>query len=367
MAVAGPSGGPRLVPTRRTWLGWLVAAGLGGLSGSAATWALGPHLRAPALGSLPPAVRVYEAVSPSVVLVTAQAVRPTPFGPEAVTGFGSGVVVDPRGYVVTNEHVLAGASRVVVTLPDGRSYAAEVVGADPSTDLAVLRVRAGGRLPVARFAHGPVRPGETAIAIGNPLGRELAQSVTVGVVSAIRPMLYGLGGAAPRVTRMIQTDVAINPGNSGGPLLNAQGEVIGITTIKVPLVGPGVAAAGLGFAIPADTVERVVGDILRYGYVRRAWLGVRLQLQPPEALPAEPQRVAVAAVVPDSPAARAGLAPGDEILAWDGHAIRNAYDLVVRIDRARPGARIALAVRRGQRVVTLWPVLGLAPGHGAGA
>jgi S1-C subfamily serine protease len=307
------------------------------------------------------AVAVYQRVAPSVVLVTSRGVRPTPLGPQPATDFGTGVIFDPRGFIVTNEHVVAGGQRLEVTLDDGRSFTASLVGADPSTDLAVLRIDAGRPLPAAVFADGPVRPGELAIAIGNPLGPRLHQSVTVGVVSAVRPMLYGLLRSDPRVTRMIQTDVAINPGNSGGPLLNAAGEVIGITTVKLPLVEPGIAAAGLGFAIPAGTVRRVVSDLVRYGYVRRAWLGLRLAASPAEALPGERQRLAVAGVVAGSPAARAGLRPGDDIVAWDGVPVRNDVELVAAIDAARPGKPVRLTVRRGSALATLVVVPGVTP------
>ena len=310
--------------------------------------------------AVPAAVGVYDRVAPSVVLVANQSVRATPLGRQTGIGFGTGLIFDARGYVVTNEHVIAGASKLSVTLADGATYPARFVGDDPSTDLAVLHI-AAGRLPAAVFATGPVRPGETAIAIGNPLGPQLTQSITVGVVSAVRPMLYGLVSADPRVTSMIQTDVAINPGNSGGPLLNAAGQVIGITTIKVPMAQPGIAASGLGFAIPASTVRRVVEDLVRYGYVKRAWLGVRLTASPPETTPERPQTIRIADVTPGSPAALAGLRPGDTVRAWNGRPIANYYGLILAIDAASPGQAVDLTVRRDGRDLTRRVVLGVVP------
>ncbi len=361
-------------PRRHRWPVWAVALAAGASGGLLAASLLlaahpwqgaspsGPRALPQPGAAVSPAVAVYERVAPSVVLVASRGTRPTLLGPVPATDFGTGVIFDPRGYIVTNEHVVAGGQRLEVTLDDGRSFAAQLVGADPSTDLAVLRVAAGRPLPAAVFAQGPVRPGEVAIAIGNPLGPRLHQSVTVGVVSAVRPMLYGLLRADPRVTRMIQTDVAINPGNSGGPLLNAAGQVIGITTVKLPTVEPGVAAAGLGFAIPAATVQRVVADLVRYGYVKRAWLGVRLLAAPPDALPGQPQRLLIAAVVPGSPAARAGLRPGDQVLEWDGRSVRNDLDLIEAIDAAVPGRAVRLTVRRAAGVVTLSLVPVATPG-----
>lgn len=336
----------------RRWLLWLGVAAVGGLVGGLLTWAaaLGPALRQDRLAAAnaaSPAVAVFRRVSPAVVLVASLGSVATPLGPRPQVGWGSGVIFDPRGYIVTNDHVVAGATRLRVTLANGRTLPAVLVGGDPATDLAVVRVEAGAPLPVAHFAPAAsVFPGETAVAIGNPLGPAFAQSVTQGVVSAVRPMLYGLDARDRRVTEMIQTDAAINPGNSGGPLCDAAGLVIGINTIQVPQAGPGIAASGLGFAIPAETVRRVAEDLVRYGHVRRAWLGVDLAVSPADALPGEAQTVTITGVVPGSPAQRAGLQVGDRILAWDGRALHGYYELVLRINAATPGERVSLTIAR---------------------
>ncbi len=345
-----------------------LALGLGGGVAGGLAVALGLHaavLRGPAqvrVAPQPPAAlallvspaaEVYRRVGPSVVLVGNAAAGDAAGGGPARQGWGSGVIFDPRGYIVTNAHVVDGAQRIEVTLADGTVLPARLVGSDPSTDLAVVQVDAGRPLPAAVFGDSrTVRAGEFAVAIGNPLGPRFAQSVTQGIVSAVRPMLYGLTAGSQRVTEMIQTDAAINPGSSGGPLLNAAGEVIGITSVKIAQAQPGLAASGLGFAIPSDVVRRVVDDLVRYGHVRRAWLGVQLEVAPPVALPGEAQSIRIASVAVGSPAAAAGLRAGDRIVAWDGRAIANYYDLVLRINAAEPGATVRLTVEQaGERRV----------------
>lgn len=344
--------------------GALAVATAGGVIGGALTLTLGPlaappRLEARLLAAASPASEIYRRVAASVVLVGSEAPALTPLGPQLRTGWGSGLIFDPRGYIVTNDHVVAGAAHVTVTLADGTRLPARVVGGDPSTDLAVLHVDTGRPLPAATFAQlDTVEPGAVAVAVGNPLGPQFAQSVTQGVVSAVRPMLYGLTPSAQRVTAMIQTDAAINPGNSGGPLLNAAGEVIGITSVKVPEAQPGVAASGLGFAIPSDDVRRVIADLVRYGHVRRAWLGAWLTTEPRDVVPGEAQTVTVQSVPHGSPGAVAGLQPGDQVIAWDGQRIAGYYDLVLRINAAAPGQRIRLGVQRDGRSLALDITLG---------
>jgi S1-C subfamily serine protease len=362
----------RRLPILALLLAGGIAAGAGAVAGLRTGAPGAPALRLLAQpartlgGTVSPAAAVYRRVAPSVVLVGTQSAVLTPAGLAPRVGWGTGVIFDPRGYIVTNDHVVAGVQSLVVTLADGTRLEGQVVGGDAATDLAVVRVRAPRPLPAAVFGDSrDVQPGELAIAIGNPLGPRLAQSVTQGIVSAVRPMLYGLTPDAQRVTEMIQTDTAINPGSSGGPLLNAAGEVIGITSVKVAQAEPGLAASGLGFAIPSDTVRRVALDLVRYGRVRRAWLGVRLEVAPADALPAEPQTVTVASVVPGGPAAAAGVRAGDRLVRWNGAAVANYYALVLRINAAEPGEQVRLVVGRDGRDVPLDVRLGDEPARGA--
>ena len=309
-----------------------------------------------------PAVAVYRALSPSIVLVTNESTVNSFYGTANLKAWGSGVIFNSNGYIVTNDHVVAGATRVTVTLKDGSSFPATVVGGDPSTDIAVIRINAKQALPAATFANSRnVVPGELAIAIGNPLGPQFEQSVTTGVVGAVRPMLYGLNTSTERVTEMIQTDAAINPGNSGGALANAQGEVIGITSMKVAQTGePGVSAIGLGFAIPSNTVKQIVNDIVQYGYVKRAWLGIELPGYNPNAPVTAPQTLTVDQVTAGGPSAGKLLA-GDVITSWNGQKVLNYYDLVADINAAQPGQAVALGILRNGAPMTVHITLGTEP------
>jgi len=308
-----------------------------------------------------PAVAVYKALSPSVVLVQNQSTVNSFYGPQSQTAWGSGVIFSPDGYIVTNDHVVAGEASVTVTLKDGTSFPAKVVGGDPSTDLAVIKINAGHALAAATFADSAdVSPGELAIAIGNPLGPTFAQSVTTGVVGAIRPMLYGLDSASPRVTEMIQTDAPINPGNSGGALANAQGEVIGITSIKVAGTGEqGVAATGLGFAVPSNAVKAVVNDLVQYGYVKRAWLGVEIGGASTNST-TTPATLTISGVTSGGPAA-GRLQPGDVIATWQGQKVVNYYDLVGDINAVQPGQAVTIGVQRGGTIHNVSITLGAEP------
>ena len=314
-----------------------------------------------------PAVGVYQTLSPSVVLVTNQSTVNSFYGPQNQTAWGSGVIFNSNGYIVTNDHVVNGASRVTVTLKNGKSYAAQVVGGDPSTDLAVIRIHVGYALPAATFANSSdVVPGEFVAAIGNPLGPSYAQSVTTGVVGAIRPMLYGFT-QAQRVTQMIQTDAPINPGNSGGALANAQGQVIGITSMKVAQTGEsGVPAMGLGFAIPSNIVQQVVNDIVRYGYVKWPWLGIVIQRSnrssavPTNNAVAVPETLTITAVQSGGPSA-GKLQPGDVIVSWNGQPVVNYYDLVGDLNADKPGQSVTVGVLRGGSVHDITVTLGAEP------
>jgi Do/DeqQ family serine protease len=257
------------------------------------------------------------------------------------TSLGSGVIVAADGTIVTNVHVIERASRIHVTLADQREFDATLVGADADADIAVLRVKAGGSLPMITLgSSSDLMIGETVIAIGNPFG--LSHTVTTGVVSAIGRSLQGEERA---YTDFIQTDASINPGNSGGPLLNIKGELIGINTA---IYG---RAQGIGFAIPVDRVRRVMRDLVSYGEVHHAWIGLRVQDLTPELAQHFGKRrgVIVAEVDAKSPASDAGIARGDAIVRVDGHDVAAREEFEQRIADHGEGERITLTLRRDDR------------------
>ena len=259
---------------------------------------------------------------------------------------GSGFVVAPDGLVVTNSHVIEDASALRVTLPDGRELRGDVVGEDPDTDLAVVRVDGGG-LPWARLADSrAVRAGQIAIAIGNPFGFD--HSVSAGVVSALGRSLRSRSGRL--MDDIIQTDAALNPGNSGGPLITSRGDVIGVNTA---IIAP---AQGICFAIASNVVRIVTSLLIRDGRVRRSHLGIAGQATSLPRRLADRQALAVAAgvlvsaVEPESPAARGGLAPGDIIVSMDDLVVTSPDDLHRALTDARIGVPTTLTVlRRGER------------------
>ena len=261
------------------------------------------------------------------------------------TSLGSGVLVDSGGTILTNAHVILRGSRIQVTLSDGREFEAALVGADADSDLAVLRIEGGGRLPYMEMGTtADLLIGETVIAIGNPFG--LSHTVTTGVVSAVGRSLR----SEERVfSDFIQTDASINPGNSGGPLLNIQGELIGINTA---IYGK---AQGIGFAIPVERARRVMRDLVSFGSVREGWVGVAVQdLTRDLALHfGVGQGVVIVEVEPRSPAARAGVQRGMILTHIDGRPIRTRRDFEQIIDSHGPGDRITFTVQEGERARTL--------------
>jgi len=297
-------------------------------------------------------VRAVERAGPAVVSVGM--VRPAPDalrrrGLPEVRGVGSGVIITPDGYVLTNSHVVRGAERIEVRLQDGRTTSARVVGEDPHTDLAVLQLPESG-LPTAELGDSSkLRVGQLVIAIGNPLG--FAATVTAGVVSALGRTLRAETGRI--IENVIQTDAALNPGNSGGPLVNAQGQVVGINTAVIA------GSQGLCFAIPVNTAKWVAAQLIREGRVRRAYLGIAAQTVPLDRrvvlyhrLPAQ-TAVRVIEVQPGSSAERAGLRPGDLIVELEGRAVRDLDDLQAALGRHPVGVPLRVVILRGAERIAL--------------
>jgi serine protease Do len=304
-----------------------------------------------------PIVAVTERVSPAVVNISAEAiVRDVDpffggfFSPQRrAQSLGSGLIVDASGYVVTNAHVIQGASRIVVTTLDGRELEAEVLGSDRDSDIAVLSVKGAKGLPAVPLGRSSdLLIGETVVAIGNPFG--LTHTVTTGVLSALGRTVPSEQGE-PLFTDFLQLDASINPGNSGGPLVNLAGEVIGINTAIIQ------GANGISFAIPADRARRVVEDLLRFGELRPLWTGARLLTLDPllaQRYEAPVRRGAlVFKVYPGSPAEQAGLAEGDVITAVGGRAVTAREDVSTALYTQAAGSPVRLDVRRGERTLQL--------------
>jgi serine protease Do len=284
--------------------------------------------------------------------------RPGAPGEFRQPGLGSGVIIDRRGYVLTNFHVIKGADAVTVRLSSKREYRGRIVGTDPKTDLAVIRFEPEGDLIVATLGNSDaLRVGEWAIAIGNPFG--LDQTVTVGVVSATGRADVGIAS----YENFIQTDASINPGNSGGPLVNLRGEVIGINTAIVA------TGQGIGFAIPANMVKRVIGQLIDRGKVTRGWLGLSLQPITPELAQALGLRgtkgAVVARVYPDSPAGQSEVKPNDVIVGFDGIAVDDYHHLQRLAAEAEVGRTVKLEIVRDRQPRTVPVKIAEAPDTGA--
>jgi serine protease DegQ len=304
--------------------------------------------------------------APSVVSVfTAKEVRTAPFndplfrrffGAERATGLGSGVIVSATGYILTNNHVVEAADEIEVALTDGSRLLAQVVGADPETDLAVLRVKAD-KLPAISFGTSEtLRVGDIALAIGNPLG--VGQTVTAGIVSAVDRSGLGINV----FENFIQTDAAINQGNSGGALIDARGNLVGINTAIVSQSG---GSIGIGFAIPASTAKTVLEQIVRTGTVARGWIGV--EMQDVTAATAASFKLSgttgalISGVLRNGPADKAGVKPGDVLLSVEGKPVHQAQSVLNTVSALPPGSNAKLALKRQGQDLELTVAVGKRP------
>ncbi len=304
-------------------------------------------------------VAVVDSISPAVVGITNKAITYDWFNRPRVVerGSGSGVIFHEDGYIATNHHVVEGAREIVVTMKDGTSLPGRIVGMDAMSDLAVVKIDGNAPFPTASFGDsGQVKVGEAAIAIGNPLGFE--HTVTVGVISAINRSLQ----VGERELVFLQTDAAINAGNSGGPLVNIQGQVIGINTAKIP----GAGIEGLGFAIPISIAGPILDNLITSGRVAYPWMGVMLadkgMVEEYNLTDIEIERgVFVVEVVEGSPAYRAGIRMGDIIIAIVDIDIDSVEELQTEIRKKQVGETIAVKIIRDGREIIVNVTLGEAP------
>lgn len=278
---------------------------------------------------------------------------------QATTSLGSGVIVSQDGHVLTNYHVVQAADAIEVALRDGRRDTAKLVGADPDTDLAVLKLSSLRTLPAATLAADRgLRVGDVVLAIGNPFG--VGQTTTQGIVSALGRNGLGLN----TYESFIQTDAAINPGNSGGALVDAEGNLVGINTAIYSESG---GSMGIGFATPIEIARKVMDDIVKTGSVKRGWLGVEPQDVTPElarafGLKNDTRGVIIAGVMRDGPAARAGLRVGDIVQTVNGKRMADTVQLLAEIAQLPPGQRATLGVLRAGKAVEVAVAVGTRPG-----
>ncbi len=272
-------------------------------------------------------------------------------------GLGSGVIVSPNGYILTNYHVIEAADDIQVSLNDGRTYKARSVGNDPESDLAVLQIRTDKPLPTVTFGQiDALRVGDVVLAIGNPFG--VGQTVTMGIVSALGRSHLGIN----TFENFIQTDAAINPGNSGGALVDAQGNLVGINTAIYSRTG---GNHGIGFAIPVSSARSIMEQIIQNGAVTRGWIGVEAQEVTSElaesfGLP-DTEGALIAGVVRNSPAEQAGIRPGDVLLAVNGKAVKDPQVMLELIAALKPEEKVGFRLRRDKTILELTVRIGKRP------
>lgn len=287
-------------------------------------------------------VNAVDKVSKSVVnIASVRMLQDQLFRVFPVEGVGSGVVIDEKGYILTNNHVIDDAERLKVTLADGRVLRGRVIGNDEVTDLAVIKVEAEQPLPAAELGNSDnLKAGQIVIAIGNPFGLTGGPAVTAGIISSLNRSIQARSG----VLELIQTDAAINPGNSGGPLVNTKGQVIAISTANMPY------AQGIGFAVPINTAKSILEELIEKGKVTRPWIGVASMKVTPQlaryyGLPAS-EGALIAQVEPYSPADDAGLRKGDIIEGIDGNRIEDPTQIASHVRKKQVNDQLTLTVNR---------------------
>lgn len=318
--------------------------------------------RAASAHGLPNVSQVFEEQKDKVVAITSRVdgqrmISPffgRPMQTQPQMGQGSGFIVDPNGYILTNNHVIDGASEVTVILKDGSTYPAKVVGVDSQTDIALVKIDAKTRLPAVKLGDSEhVRVGEWVVAIGNPFG--LDYSVTAGIISA-----KGRNIGHDPYDNYIQTDASINPGNSGGPLFNMDGEVIGVNT-AIRRDGQ-----GIGFAVPIDMVKRLIPQLRDQGYVSRGYLGAGIQPLTEELAASfgvkKDAGVLIGSVLSDGPAAKAGIRPGDIVTEFDGKPTPTTHELLLAVAGANPGSTVSARVLRDGKMRSLNVAVSERPG-----
>jgi S1-C subfamily serine protease len=334
----------------------LAVVGCPGAATSTPTPTPSPTASATPVTSLPSITEVVEVVKPAVASIVVGAVGYNIFlQPVPEEKAGSGVIIDDRGYIVTNNHVVEGAESIAVTIPDGRNYDATIVGTDPLTDLAVIKIE-GDDLLAATFGDSDnLAVGEWVVAIGNALALSGGPTVTVGVISATGRTIQEESGVT--LYDVIQTDAAINPGNSGGPLINLNGEIVGINTAKVTSV----EVSGVGFAISSNTARAVAEELIEEGHVTRPYIGISVVTVTPTIAHsydlATDEGAMVSYVASGSPADHAGLRLGDVIIRFDGEPITTADDAVLAIRAHEIGDRVDITYLRGSSQRTTSAIL----------
>lgn len=379
---------PDFYGKRPGFLGYLAMGLIGALIGGlivaviAPTWGLIPTPQAPRLQGRPadiappvappappgepsPIITIAEKVGPAVVGIKNMSNSGVFFGahPGIEQGSGSGVLIDEQGYIVTNNHVVEGAEKLVVSLANGKELEGRLVGRDPRTDLAVVKIdpSQAGKFLFARLGDSDkVRVGELAVAIGNPLGEEFARTVTAGIISALNRTVEV--GEGQRFT-LLQTDAAINPGNSGGALVNNQGEVIGINSVKII----NEKVEGMNFAIPINTAKPIIRDLITQGKVIRPWLGILYrgvnindQAKGQYGLPVN-YGIVVDSVVPNGPAAKAGMQDKDILIAFNDKKIATFPDLQQALEKTKVGDNVTVTIVRDKTTKALNIKLGEMP------